>query len=99
MIQISSIIAISANQEFKNDSDFNVSNFNDFIIKPYSSDELVEKLIHQQSVNKIKVETMVSGQNKDSNDFLSINLTPVLSECMGDILLLNELITLFKKNN
>ena len=43
-IQNIPIMAVSADHNIKNNVEFDVDNFNDFLLKPYSSDELLLKL-------------------------------------------------------
>ncbi len=93
------IIAITADYDIKNNIEFNTNDFNDFLLKPYSSDELYKKLVQQQSLKKKNMETIPSNHINEQGGISKIDLTPVLSECMGDVDLLEELIKLFKNNS
>ncbi|MGJ8734682.1 MAG: ATP-binding response regulator [Cellulophaga sp.] len=91
------IIAVTADHDIRTSTEFNISNFTEFLLKPYTSDELLSTLL-EQIENNANMETLTSNHINDKGDVPKINLTPVLNECMGDIGMLQELIRLFKNN-
>ncbi len=95
------IIALSADFSARDQEQCSKYGINDFILKPYSPDDLLIKLVKnkknmispqiQETPNYIEVK-------KDMVSSTQIDLTPIWKECMGQIELLEELLSLFKKN-
>jgi CheY-like chemotaxis protein len=74
---------------------------NEFILKPFSPDELLLKLIQQkmQFERKRQAEPtlkIVSPSEQATSNM--VELKPVLEDCMGDVELLKDLVDIFKKN-
>ncbi|WP_139344203.1 response regulator [Cellulophaga omnivescoria] len=91
------IIAVTADDDIQNSKEFNTSNFTNFLLKPYTSEELLNTLLEQLQKNA-NMETLTSNHINDHGDTRKLNLTPVLNECMGDLGMLQELVKLFKNN-
>lgn len=95
------IIAISADFSFQDKAHCRKHKINDFILKPFSPDELLSKL----AKNKNGIKTMLSFESKTINprievysDATKINLSLILEDCLGQIDLLEELVLLYKQN-
>ena len=74
-------------------------NINGFILKPYNSQELLEKIhditkIKKQNVEKIKSQSIPNHNKKES----LVDLNSIMEECLGKTELLDELIRLFEQN-
>ncbi|WP_152536820.1 response regulator [Cellulophaga geojensis] len=91
------IIAVTADEEIQKSTEFNTSNFTNFLLKPYTSEELLNTLLEQLQKNA-SMETLTSNHINDHGETRKLNLTPVLNECMGDLSMLQELVKLFKNN-
>ncbi len=84
------VIALTADFTAQNRKQCEAHGLNDFILKPYSPEELLSKLINngvRESTSKL-----VYG------DTPHMNLTSLLDDCMGEFGLLENLISLFKQN-
>ncbi len=94
------IIAFSADFTAQDQERCQTSGINDFLLKPYTLNELMIKLLKrkkernltQASLKLLKQEIIVADK-KDT-----VNLTPILKECYNDINMLEELVRLFKQN-
>lgn len=94
------IIALSADFSIRDQEQCSEYGINDFILKPYAPDDLLIKLVK----NKTKMITVA----KEPKEFIEvkkelvskkeIDLTPIWQECMGQTELLEELLSLYKKN-
>ncbi len=95
------VIALSADFTAQNKEQCQIHGINDFILKPYSPEELISKLIkHRASDECLSSENRSlknQGDNQNRKD-AKINLSGILSDCMGDYELLGNLIRLFKQN-
>lgn len=94
------IIALSADFSAKDEERCKESGINDFILKPYSPDELLIKLVKSKTMKAILIEEskgFVEVQ-KDLSTTEKIDLTPIWEECMGQMELLDELVRLYKQN-
>jgi CheY-like chemotaxis protein len=95
------IIALTADFSIRDKEKSELCGINDYILKPYSPDELLMKLIknrkqgnldHEEAgIRRIKVEEVAPVSEEYSLD-------TVLADCMGEIELLEELVLLFKQN-
>ncbi|MGB5369134.1 MAG: ATP-binding protein [Flavobacteriaceae bacterium] len=95
------IIALTADFSIQDKESSEMNGINDYILKPYSPDELLLKLVKyikignaDQEVDGIKLITVeevatVAGE---------FSLNAVLADCMGEIELMEELVLLFKQN-
>ncbi|MGB3149407.1 MAG: ATP-binding protein [Maribacter sp.] len=94
------IIAISADFTAKDQEFCLVSGIDDFILKPYTLDELLlkvlkhkkEKALTEDSKNLLKQKTISVKQSS------LIDLNRVFEDCFGEIEMLMELVRLFKQN-
>ncbi len=68
---------------------------NDFILKPYTSDVLAEKIDQNTKENKDNGTSIENTAYPFGN---LVNLNPILKECLGKTALLDELLQLFEKN-
>jgi len=90
------VIALTADFTAQNKEQCEVHGINDFILKPYSPEELLSKLICNgigESSSLIE-----SASSKVNGNTPKINLTSLLDDCMGEYELLENLISLFKQN-
>ena len=94
------IIALSADFSIRDQEKCSEYGINDFILKPYNPDDLLIKLVK----NKNKMITVAKEPKKfievkkDLASQKEIDLTPIWQECMGQPELLEELLSLYKKN-
>ena len=95
------IIAISADFTYQDKEQCKLHEINDFILKPYSPDELLNKI----AKNKNRMKASLSIDSKVNNpvmdvysDATKINLSVILEDCLGQINLLEELVSLYKQN-
>lgn len=93
------VIALTADFTAEDKLECDQKGINDFILKPFSPEELLGKMI----ANKKGLPTDYTAENKD--DCRSqlragqlFSLDAVLEECMGELPLLEELIGLYQKN-
>jgi signal transduction histidine kinase/FixJ family two-component response regulator len=95
------IIALTADFTFDDKNECENNGINDFILKPFSPEELLFKLIK----NKIDLRTNFKlNASSDDNQVdqtvsaSSFDLNSVLEDCMGELEMLEELIGLYKRN-
>ncbi len=93
------IIALSADFSARDKEECEESGIDDFILKPYNSHELLQKLIENKKDSKgahsIASKSTKSKRIENKED--RINLDGLLAECMGQLELLQELVILHKK--
>ncbi|NHF59848.1 response regulator [Flavobacteriaceae bacterium TP-CH-4] len=95
------IVALTADFTIQDKEQSELHGINDYILKPYSPDELLLKLIknkrNMEHIDNIEEMTLttVPSQDKERESF---DLEPILGDCMGDLSLLEELIRLYKQN-
>ena len=94
------IIAVSADFTAKDEENCKASGINDFLLKPYTLDELLKKLLKAKKSTPLAMESkallgtkMITGTPNTTFD-----LEGVLEDCCGEINVLEELIRLFKQN-
>lgn len=95
------IIAVSADFSYQDKVQCKTHNINDFILKPYSPDELLNKIVK----NKSRKKTTLSIESKRIipamdvySDATKINLSIILEDCLGQMNILEELVLLYKQN-
>lgn len=95
-INTTPIIAVTADNIHKNKEAYISKGLNDYLIKPFNSEELFQKLIQYKPVknNMGKVENL---ETRD-NTVQEIDLKTILEDCMGNVELLEELIGLYQQN-
>ncbi|MET7029208.1 ATP-binding protein [Sediminicola luteus] len=96
------VIALTADFSIKDKEQCQNNGINDYILKPYSPDELLLKLTSNRADMKIidKNDSKLATQPKViiDEEAPKINLKLILEECMGEVDLLEELVTLYKQN-
>jgi signal transduction histidine kinase/DNA-binding response OmpR family regulator len=96
------IIAFSADFTAQDQEHCYESGINDFLLKPYTLNELMIKLLKrkkernltQASVRLLKQESIISIEQKKE----TVELSSLLKECNDEIEMLEELVRLFKQN-
>ncbi len=95
------IIALTADFTVQDKEQGDLIGINDYILKPYTPDELLSKLVK----NKRGEQITFNGSSKVQNSSITsnsqngiVNMKAILAECMGEIGLLEELVQLFKQN-
>jgi CheY-like chemotaxis protein/HPt (histidine-containing phosphotransfer) domain-containing protein len=94
------IIALSADFSASDKEECYQCGFDDFILKPFSADELLQKLIeNKKDMSKTTSEASmaINPKNKNTKRY-QFDLSGILDECMGQIELLEELMVLYKQN-
>ncbi|WP_297703859.1 ATP-binding protein [uncultured Eudoraea sp.] len=95
------IIALTADFTFDDKNECENYGINDFILKPFSPEELLSKLVknrHDLQTN-FKLNTSSDDNQVDQTvSDSSFNLNSVLEDCMGELEMLEELIGLYKRN-
>ena len=90
------VIALTADFTAQNREQCEAHGINDFILKPYSPEELLSKLINN-SVSESG--SLIESTSKlVCGDTPKIDLASLLDDCMGEYELLENLISLFKQN-
>ncbi|NNK76342.1 MAG: response regulator [Maribacter sp.] len=90
------VIALTADFTAQNMEQCEVHGLNDFILKPYSPEELLSKLINNR--NGGSVELPESASESGNGNTPKIDLSLLFEDCMGEYSLLENLISLFKQN-
>ncbi len=95
------IVAISADFSTKDKEQCVENGINEFILKPYSTGELLSILVKStkpmkttSSVASKKIKPTAGENNKNSE----VDFTTILEDCMGELILLEELVVLYKQN-
>ena len=95
------IIAVSADFSYQDRENCKLNKINDFILKPFSPDELLTKLVKNKNSMKktLKYESQaINPKATVYSDATKINLSLILEDCLGQMDLLEELILLYKQN-
>lgn len=96
------VIALTADFTIKDKEQCQDNGINDYILKPYSPDELLLKLTSNRAQMEIKpkADTPMVNPSVGAKDDKTpkIDLKIILEECMGELDLLEELISLYKQN-
>ncbi|NNJ89196.1 MAG: response regulator, partial [Eudoraea sp.] len=97
------VIALTADFSAGDKDKASEDGINDFILKPYTAEELLDKLIqygftkpestHFQGTLKEKEEIIPKAE-----EYTQLDLTEVLEDCMGEVEMLAELVELYKRN-
>ncbi|EAR01289.1 hybrid sensor histidine kinase/response regulator [Maribacter sp. HTCC2170] len=91
------IIAVTADitaNEVENCSTFGI---NDFILKPFSPEALMNKIVRILENNEDMIQKEKEKSKMDVN-LKKVNLKPLIEECMGELDFFEELVRLFKVN-
>ncbi len=100
-IRMVPIIALTADFSIRDKEESELNGINDYILKPYSPDELLLKLVKNKKQGDLDQEDAgiklinVEEVATESEEF---SLDAVLADCMGEIELVEELVLLFKQN-
>jgi len=95
------IIALTADFTVRDQEQCDAYGINDFILKPYSPDELLSKIIKNRDMGKKPLGThsaLAAPLESTATESSKIDLTGILEECMGEISLLEELVQLYIQN-
>lgn len=93
------LIVLSGDAYTKQEEDFNALKIDDFILKPYNANELLEKIHSNSKKMEHQMKIPSPQEEQKGNDSLRIvNLHPIMEECSGKIELLDELVRLFEQN-
>jgi len=95
------VIAVSADFSIHDRAKCTKYQIDDFILKPYMAEELLEKLLENTKYMKnisTKSPKLINPYNPVITDATKINLSVILEECMGKTDLLEELVILYKEN-
>ena len=94
------IIALSADFSVQDKEKCESCGIDDFIMKPYSSEVLLQKLIESRKNTKAMQSIASKSTNPNILNHKSevVNLSNLLEECMGQLEILEEIISLFKQN-
>ncbi|NKI32278.1 ATP-binding protein [Croceivirga thetidis] len=91
------ILAISADFTIADKEKSAEVGINDFLMKPYESAALKEKIAHLVVKKQTTIDDKIAIENNPAEPNL-IDLEPLKQECLGQVSLLEELVSLFKKN-
>lgn len=94
------IIALTADYTIRDQEKCNSFGINDYLLKPFSPEELSSKLIASQNHSEKSLGLEVFPQNNEAgiNSISLVDLGQMSEDCQDDLELLEELIELFKKN-
>lgn len=95
------IIALTADFTIEDKHECEVKGINDYILKPFSPDDLLSKIVINRDVrsnqfNPTNHEPEASHSEEDPNSL--VDLRQAMDDCMGDLSVLAELVALFKLN-
>ena len=95
------IIALTADFTIQDKEKSDLNGINDYILKPYSPDELLLKLVKNKSAMK-KIESdgelQLTTGSQEVSEPKELSLKSVFEDCMGQMDLLDELVRLYKQN-
>lgn len=94
------IIAFSADFTAQDQEFCYAAGINDFLLKPYTLNELMIKLLKRKKERNLSQATLelLKQETISNNESDHVDLSQVLQECYGEIDMLEELIRLFKQN-
>ncbi len=94
------IIALTADFTIRDKEKSALNGINDYVLKPYSPDELLLKLLKNKNNMKKEnsTEEIILTQVDTSNNSDDFDLQSIFKDCMQDFDLLGELIRLYKQN-
>lgn len=95
------IVAISADFTKKDKEQCTENGINDFILKPYRTGELLSILV--KNIKPMKTTLSIASNTikqtpQKNNKSAEIDFTTILEDCLGEFILLEELVVLFKQN-
>ncbi|MEO0572327.1 MAG: ATP-binding protein [Bacteroidota bacterium] len=93
------IIVLSGDAYTRQHQNFEKLGISDFILKPYNSEELLEKIDNNSKQMEQKIEEILVEEVEKQNEVVqTVDLNPILEECLEKTELLDELIRLFEQN-
>lgn len=95
------IIALTADFTIRDKEQCATSGINDYILKPYAPEELMQKLLdNKKGIAALDVNAIVqhTPEIQSSEEDTVLDLSGLLEDCGGDLDLLEELIRLYKQN-
>jgi signal transduction histidine kinase/FixJ family two-component response regulator len=95
------IIALTADFTINDKDECENKGINDFILKPFSPEELMSKIIRNRTERQTNFkinETADSNKADQIKKVSDFDLNAVLEDCMGELEMLEELIGLYKRN-
>ncbi|WP_394748776.1 ATP-binding protein [Spongiimicrobium salis] len=93
------VIALTADFTIKDKDQCLANGINDYILKPYSPNELLRKIIENKNKTNMDTLHVIESTGINANEVNpKVDLAPVLEECMGELDLLDELVRLYKQN-
>jgi len=95
------IIALTADFTINDKDECQNKGINDFILKPFSPEELMSKIIRNRNERQTNFkinETADSNKIDKIKTAADFDLNAVLEDCMGELEMLEELIGLYKRN-
>jgi len=95
------IIALTGDFTIKDKEISEMHGMNDYLLKPYSPDELLLKLLKNKKNGRTSENSKETEQPLDSKTILEVDkfsLDHIVEDCMGQLDLVEELISLYKEN-
>ncbi len=97
------VIALTADFTVRDKNKASKDGINDFILKPYTPEELLDKLIQYGFTKPESTDFQgtleVSKEDAlNADELTKLDLTEVLEDCMGEVDMLAELVELYKSN-
>lgn len=95
------IIALTSDFTLKDRERCKTNGISDYILKPYSPEELLLKLAkNKQDMDTVYIgeSTLVNPEDERVSKDAEVDLLPILEKCMGELDLLENLVSLYKQN-
>ncbi len=95
------IIALTADYTIQDKEKCNSFGINDYLLKPFSPEELLSKLVAYQNYHERPVQSSESAKRakvKSSDTSELVNLIGLFNDSSEDVVVLEDLVLLFKKN-
>ena len=94
------IVAFSADFTEQDSKDCRAIGINDFLLKPYTLNELMSVIISnkQKKEKKSGFEQILKKKMIEQKETIKVDLNKLLQDCFGELEMLNELVKLFKLN-
>ncbi|SNR47217.1 Hpt domain-containing protein [Maribacter sedimenticola] len=94
------IVAFSADFTEQDSKDCKDIGINDFLLKPYTLNELMTVILNnkREKTKRTTIKKMLEKQMIEPKETTKVDLNNLLSDCFGELDMLNELVKLFKLN-